>query len=275
MYFRRVLNEGETMPSKRDIPIEAIRLKLFRIEQGLTQKEMASILGTKQNIADIERGRIRISGSILEALIRCFNLNASWLFGHSDKKYLIFTKEAKPPLVITTDSEGNENISMVSGKAYAGYSNNLHNPEWFRALPSFSLPIASFQNQSLRCFQIVGDSMKGIIEDGEYALCSYVEGPRDWSKEKVYIIVTEDSILCKRLAFDLTNDVVSLISINTEYPIQHMDTKEVLEIWEVKGKISPDIKRYLPEMRSQDMFIELQSIRQDIRQINTKIDNIQ
>jgi len=255
------------MNKKKDIRIEALRFKLFRVEQGLTQKELAMILGTRQSLADIERGRIRLTGSVIEGLVRHFNINPSWLFGYSEEKYIRETRESTLPAIITTDQSGKENIMLVSSKAYAGYSENIHNTEWFSNLPTFSLPIKKFKNTLLRCFQIEGDSMKGVFEPGEYAICQPVESIEDIQTNKIYIVVTKDSLVCKRLQYDKGFNMISLISVNPDYPIQHIEREELIELWEVVGKISPDITMYFPERRQEDMVIELQQLRNEISEM--------
>ncbi len=255
---------------KKDLPIEALRLKLFRIESGWTQREFAKALGTKQSIADIERGRVRLSGQIIEGLVRKFNLNPSWLYGKDQQKYLKDSTIQRTPFVISENIEGKANITLVSGKAYAGYPDNLHDPKWFEGLPIFYLPIQKFQNTQLRCFQIEGDSMKGVIESGEFALCRFVEHLEDIHADRVYIVVTKDSLLCKRVSFDIKYNLFTLISVNPDYDILHLEAQELLEVWEVIGKISPDIKIYLPEHKQEEVMAELQQLRSAIAELKRR-----
>ncbi len=230
------------------IPIEALRMKILRIERGMTQREWAEFLETSQSIADIERGRIKLRGDIVEALARKLHINPSWLFGWSEKKYIDRSADVLPK-VITTDEHGRENILLVPSHAYAGYPDNIHNPEWMRSLPSFSLPLDKYRDRTMRCFQIEGDSMQGVIEDGEYALTTAVEDIQSIKQGHPYIVVTTNSILCKFVFKKDDEPTLVLRSSNDEYPVIEIAFDDVQELWKVIGKICPDISTYLYQNR--------------------------
>ncbi len=250
------------------IPIEALRLKILRIERGMTQREWAEFLETSQSIADIERGRIKLRGDIVEALTRKLHINPSWLFGVSDKKYITTPVEVLPK-VITTDEHGRENILLVPSHAYAGYPDNLHNPEWMRTLPSFSLPLDKYRDRTMRCFQIEGDSMLGVIEDGEYALTTAVEDIQSIKDGHPYIVVTSNSILCKFVYKKDDQSALVLRSSNTEYPEITVSFDEVQELWKVVGKICPDISSYLYQNRLHKILQKIERLEHLLPQRNT------
>jgi len=241
------------------IPIEALRMKILRIERGMTQKEWAEFLQTNQSIADIERGRIKLRGDIVEALVRKLHINPSWLFGFSEKKYFNRTGDVLPK-VITVDEQGKENILVVPSHAYAGYPDNLHNPEWIQSLPSFSLPIDAYGDRTMRCFQIEGDSMEGIIEDGEYALTASEEDIRGIKEGHPYIVVTPNSILCKFVYKMEDQSTLVLRSSNSEYPEINLSFEEIVELWKVIGKICPDISVYLYQNRLHKILQKIEQL---------------
>src|SRR5690606_12312897 len=59
-----------------------------RRELGYTQAEFAQLLGVRNTTADIERGRIKLSGKVVSELLKQFKINPMWLFGESDQKHL-------------------------------------------------------------------------------------------------------------------------------------------------------------------------------------------
>src|SRR5690606_40051574 len=73
---------------KNELPIEIIRFKEIRESHSHTQQSFAALLGIKNSTADIERGKSKISGSILVELMDQFNINPLWLYGKSEQKIL-------------------------------------------------------------------------------------------------------------------------------------------------------------------------------------------
>jgi len=255
----------------RALPIEAKRLKLIRTELGLTQLSMAKSLRTTQSIADMERGRIRIPGNIVTYLLDEFKVNPAWLYGLSEQKFLSISTPDVSPKTVAIDAAGEENIFLVSSKAYAGYTDNLHNVEWFNDLPAFNIPLPQFNNASYRSFQISGDSMTGIIEDGEWALAQALERVTDIVNGGIYIVVGTDGILCKSVYWHPKDNRFSLVSNNPEYDLLLMKSDEINEIWEVKGKICPDIHIYANNSQSKTLFQEISNIKSQLQDIKNQL----
>lgn len=62
------------------------RLKKCRKQEGVTQKELADILGLNQNtIASYETGRRNPSISVLEDIADLLNVSTDYLLGRDDK----------------------------------------------------------------------------------------------------------------------------------------------------------------------------------------------
>lgn len=258
------------MPN-HELPIEAKRLKLIRVELGLTQFNMAKSLGTTQSIADMERGRIRIPGNIVTCLFDKYNVNPKWLYGLSEQKFLLISTPDVSPKTVAIDTDGKENIILVSSKAYAGYTDNLHNVEWFKDLPAFNIPLPQFSNESYRSFQISGDSMTGIIEDGEWALAQALERVEDITNGGIYIVVGSEGILCKSVFWHSKDNRFSLVSNNPEYDLILMKGDEINEIWEVKGKICPNIHLYSNHTQSTSLLREISNIKSQLQDIKNQL----
>ena len=64
------------------------RIRTSRILANLTQKELAGLLGLKEDsISNIERGKQDVSLTQIETLARVLRVDRSWLaFGEEDKK---------------------------------------------------------------------------------------------------------------------------------------------------------------------------------------------
>ena len=58
------------------------RLKELRLQRGLTQKELAEILGIKRNTySDLENGKCEANYEKLEKIADFFGVSLDWLFG--------------------------------------------------------------------------------------------------------------------------------------------------------------------------------------------------
>jgi len=58
-----------------------------------------------------------------------FNVNPLWLYGESNEKHIDIARGDISPRMLTLDSEGNDNIVLVSQKAAAGYPHNIQDVE--------------------------------------------------------------------------------------------------------------------------------------------------
>src|SRR5687767_15962604 len=104
-----------------------INLKLLRVQQGMTQKQLAEKLGLKQAaIGAYEEERSTPPLSSLLDIIKIFNVNLDDLVKHdlskfSDKERKGIGSGKGGVLAITVDSNNKENVELVSHKASAGY----------------------------------------------------------------------------------------------------------------------------------------------------------
>lgn len=225
---------------KTELPIEILRFKEVRESFSHTQQSFASILGIKNSTADIERGKSKISGSIVVELMEQFNINPLWLFGKSEQKILELQVNTAPK-VLTVDSENNDNMLLVNVKAAAGYPSNIQDLDWYESLPAFQIPLPEFRNATYRGFQVEGDSMLPSLHPKEWVLGKAVEKLDYLTNHSICVVVMPDSVLVKKIQKHSQEDKLSLISLNSEYPPITINTHELLEIWEVQSKLSFEI----------------------------------
>lgn len=215
------------------------RFKEVRDDHHFTQSEFAEKLGIKNTTADIERGRTKLSGEVIKELLKQFNINPLWIYGESHQKFLNLNQVNLMPKVITTDVEGNDNMVLVNQRAAAGYPQNIQESGWHKKLPAFNLPLPEFRNATYRGFQVEGNSMEPNLRAGEWVLGKAVDNLSDVNEGKIYVIITFDSVLVKKL-YRLPNDnaIVRLVSINSEYQPIAMEVNEIQELWQVNSKLT-------------------------------------
>lgn len=210
----------------------------IRRELGYTQAEFAELLGVSSTTADIERGRTKLSGKVVAALLKQFKINPLWLYGESQQQYLESSNSSVIPKVVTVDSSDNENMVLVNAKAAAGYPQNIQDATWYRQLPAFDLPIPEFRNATYRGFQVEGDSMLPNLKPGEWVLAKAVEDLKDISANKIYVVVLQDSVMVKKIEKSPNSQQLTLISLNETYPPYRIEPFQVQELWQVSSKIT-------------------------------------
>jgi transcriptional regulator with XRE-family HTH domain len=243
------------------------RFKQIREELNLTQSAFAEELGINATTADIERGRTRIPGHVVKELLRKYHINPLWLFGDSNQKYLEADKTYVNPKVVTVDQEGRDNIVLVSAKAAAGYPGNIGDAKWFESLPAFNIPLPEYRNATFRGFQVDGDSMTPALQSGEWIVGRAVD---DWdclSDKNMYVVVTVDSVLVKKVRKEQDSTFVNLVSLNPDYTPLRVDRNEIREIWQVNSKLSFELGAENQQVSLQSLHQEMRELRQEMKRL--------
>ncbi len=243
------------------------RFKQVREELKLTQATFADELGIGTTTADIERGRTRIPGHAVKELLKKYHINPLWLFGESGQKYLRAEEVAMSPKVITVNNEGKENIVLVNAKAAAGYPLNIGDAQWFETLPAFSIPLPEYRNASFRGFQVEGDSMLPVLQPGEWIVGRAADDWDNLDNNRMYIVVTADSILVKKIQKGNTGTYINLISLNPEYAPIRIDRSEVRELWQVNSKLSFDLEANFQNVSLQSLHQEMRELKEEVRRM--------
>ncbi|WP_025762212.1 XRE family transcriptional regulator [Dyadobacter tibetensis] len=243
------------------------RFKQIREELGLTQSAFAEQLGIGATTADIERGRTRIPGQVVKELLKQFHINPLWLYGESEQRLLHPAQIRTSPGIITVDTTGNENMVLVSAKAAAGYPHNIGDAQWFEKLPAFTIPLPEYRNASFRGFQVEGDSMEPALHSGEWILCKALDNWDDLSKGRMYVVVTDDSILVKKIQQVAGSNQVHLISLNPEYTPISMEVGDIRELWQVNSKLTFELEADLQGISLQSLHQEMKELKEEVRRI--------
>ncbi|SEL16093.1 Phage repressor protein C, contains Cro/C1-type HTH and peptisase s24 domains [Aquimarina amphilecti] len=217
------------------------RFKSIREENHLTQSDFAKVLNIKNSTADIERGKTKISGTVVSKLLQEFGVNPLWLFGESDQKKIQLQNGDVAPKVVTVDSENNENIVLVNVKAAAGYPHNVQDVDWYQQLPAFDIPLPEYRNATYRGFQVEGDSMLPVLEPKEWVIGKAVNNLSELRSNALYVIVLQDSVVVKKVRKNEDSSSLTLISLNVDYLPFTIQAHQIVEIWEVNSKLSFNI----------------------------------
>jgi len=200
-------------------------------------------------------------------LLRKYNINPLWLFGDSKQKYLQADKLLMSPKVVTVDSAGKENIVLVSAKAAAGYPNNIGDAQWFETLPAFSIPLPEYRNATFRGFQVDGDSMLPVLHSGEWIVGKALDDWESINPKQIYVVVTVDSILVKKIRQESGSTFIDLISSNPEYSPLRIDRSEIKEIWIVNSKLTFDLEADNQQVSLLSLHTEMKELKEEMRKL--------
>lgn len=145
-------------------------------------------------------------------------------------------------LAITVDKDGNDNLELVPIHAQAGYAVQHNEAVFVQDLPRYRLP--GFEHGKFRAFEVAGDSMEPTLNHRDIVVCSYVDNWRLLVPDDMYVVVTTESVMLKRIRQRITdlNSEVLLYSDNAHRRPYPVDVPDITELWRVRGYLST----YLP-----------------------------
>jgi len=140
--------------------------------------------------------------------------------------------------------EINKTIVHIPITAKAGYADQFNNPVFARELKFYSLPMDYYRHGSFRSFEVEGDSMEPVLNNGEIVVCTKLDDQPLWQNNiktgYVYVVITQNDIVVKRVINLLKDEkTLQLVSDNTNYPDIIVQQEDIHEIWLEKMKISP------------------------------------
>ncbi len=182
-----------------------------------------------------------------EAAARALNLTPELLFGGRFNLQVSDSPGAAPSpgeamrlrKALGLSPKREKGIGLVPIGAQAGYSRHYQDPLFVNELEEMRIPHLPFQGEQYRVFEVSGDSMEPTLKEHFHVVAERVD-PEYWNSTAqfyIYVIVTLDRIMVKRL-FRKSDQEFVLISDNEEfYPQFVLPQKEIRELWLVKRKI--------------------------------------
>ncbi len=268
----------------------------FIIEQkGLNKNSFSVAIGIQpQTLHHIVGGRLtKPSFEVLQKIISTYSdINPSWLItGKGDfllsptlspilspnqnlgpkDQVQIYGSSKLPPLTVTLDATGKENIVLVDVKAAAGYPQGYLEPSFFKKLPVFSLPGANFHNGTFRAFEVEGDSMFNTLFHGDWVVCRYCTSIDEIREGYIHVVVTATEVVVKRILNRIGKyGKLILKSDNANYPPRELQSQDVQEVWLVKSFIGFNMPN-----RNLDVVKRLGSLETEVLDINTRLKAIE
>ena len=144
------------------------------------------------------------------------------------------------PYAVTVDVRGDEQISVVSTKAQAGYLVARDVEDTLQELETIKVP--GHRGKSVRAFEVAGDSMQPTIGPGDVVIASFTERMDLIQPKHVYVVVTHDRLMVKRLRGPVRkNEPIELLSDNRFYDPFFLPQKDLKELWQVNALLTGSV----------------------------------
>lgn len=145
-------------------------------------------------------------------------------------------------LTVTVDQDGEENTSFVPVRAQAGYTRQHNEAVFLQQLRHYRIP--GFEGGTYRAFEVAGDSMEPTLNHRDIVVGSIVEELRLLEPGEVYVVVTSESVMLKRIKDRVraSDTEVVLHSDNPHRKPFGLETRDIIQLWRVRGYVSS----YLP-----------------------------
>lgn len=141
-------------------------------------------------------------------------------------------------LTVTVDKLGDENTLMIPARAQAGYTRSFNEAVYLQQMRPYHIP--GFEHGTYRAFEVSGDSMEPTINHRDIVVGSYVDRWDLLQPGEIYVVVTDENILLKRIPRRITdrNGMVDLLSDNPTVKPYDLPAADIVQLWVVLGYIS-------------------------------------
>ena len=198
---------------------EAERYKFILEKSGLSKTAFAESIGiSRSHNYHLERGTQKPPREVLERLASAYNVNLNWLINGSGPSGL---------------ENNTVNIDLLDQEAAAGKGMEISDYIEKQYIPILYDFLRPHNPQNLKAVYVSGDSMVGErINDGDIAIFNI----KQTEGNGIYVVSVGNTLLVKRVDFDLANKTIELISANPAYETRRYSGNE-LEGIRIEGRV--------------------------------------
>jgi phage repressor protein C with HTH and peptisase S24 domain len=198
---------------------ETERYNQIREKTGLSKKDFADSLGLSFSMNyQISSGRIKLPRDLLDRLAQVHNVNLHWFLTGQGQSGL----------------ESNmAEVELLDQQAAAGQGRELADYIEKRYIPILYDFLRPHNPKNLKAVFVSGDSMMGEhINNGDIAIFNI----KQTEGNGIYVVSIGNTLLVKRVDFDLANKTIELISANIAYEPRRYTGSELEEI-KIEGRV--------------------------------------
>ena len=264
------------------------RIKLFTDETNVSINQFEKSIGASNGlIGKAIRDNRDVGSSYVEKIILAYpDLNGDWLITgrgqmlkpkiSNEKSYLndtpvrVLNEPNTGIITVVVDPQGNSLVPVINAKAAAGLPQGLNEREYWSSVPSVTMPFPWFKSGDYILIQVKGESMHPTIYDGDWTFCRKLNDHKDIKDGYIHIIVTDDSVLCKRVLNRIeVRGVLALQSDNEAYVTRQIPIEEVRSIYKVEMKLSAILKNEAADLRK-----TLNNVQSEIFEMKIDLDKL-
>ena len=225
-----------------------INIKEIRQLYNLTQQEFATALGiTRELVNKMEKGKSGVSRAT-SALVRQFmqeRKSENYSQGHDEVEfYGVPHKNPPQPYLEQRLEKKNQPapylVPRVGIKAQAGYIKGYEQVDYVDTLEQYSLPPGVNPTGAIwRYFEVDGESMEPTLYSGDVILASMLPH-EDWNDIRnycVYVILTEDQLLVKRVYRKSAAEWILISDNEASFPQLPIDITKIKQVWTFRRHI--------------------------------------
>ena len=244
------------------------RISKIRKLLKISQSDFARKINITQGaLSQIENEKIHISVETLYQVCDHFNVSADWLiYGRNGmfRSQKLEKAKASPSKKIKEENK----VVLIDVDAHADYLTNFGDEEYINSLDAYRIP--GFVDGNFRMFEITGDSMEPSLYEGEIVVVEQIEDISCLGKGELCVLVTNDGIIVKKLyLYEDGYKALILKSDNQKYKSYKLSKDKILEVWEVKAKITSAF--LTKNLRQEKKYIDLE---ERIKRLEKELDKI-
>jgi len=224
----------------------AINIKNIRQLYNLTQEEFATALGiTRELVNKMEKGKCGVSKAT-RLLIQNF-LQVRQSENISQEMTILGVPSQRgqqQPYFLERQALKKEprhlQVPLVGIKAQAGYVKGYEHVDYLDSLEKYALPPGVHPAGAIwSYFEVDGDSMEPSLYAGDVVLATMLQ-QEDWKDIKnfnVYILLTDEQLLVKRVFAKNEKEWVLLSDNEEAYPQVAIATERIRQVWTFRRQI--------------------------------------
>jgi transcriptional regulator with XRE-family HTH domain len=217
----------------------SIEGRIFYLRKILkeSQVEFSRKIGITQGaLSQIEGNKSSISVETLERICRNFQVNPDWMLDGSGEMFKQNSIQQAKASSLKLPRLKQVTV-LIRNDAHADYLDRIDDEHHLQGLDGYRIP--GFENGNYRMFEISGESMVPLLYENEIVITEEITDTVSVREGNIYVIITAKGIVVKKLYFNPeTPQYLKFVSENKKFNDYQIPRDEIMQLWEVKAKIS-------------------------------------
>ncbi|WP_412468116.1 helix-turn-helix domain-containing protein [Pedobacter sp. KLB.chiD] len=262
------------------------RLRSLRLSKQLSQAEASDLLGlSRSHYSQVELGKQFPSYAVLSKVAEVYNKEYEWIL-HGDLSHSVPVSDAKAIIdgsvqsiskshvtEVEPVSSGSQEVLLVKSEDFLLYLKFRDQQSFLHSLPKLYLPFQQLSKGPYRAFHVEGDRPEVSLCDQDIVIGELVNDKLRVVLSRVYVIVLNDQIgITKILGYD-AEGFFECQSKSNQFLNDRIEIDSIMEIWEVKLKITFAITKNFGQGESyRGVDHTIRDLTQEINRIRALVD---